>query len=139
MDYMQSHGILQARVLEWVAIPFFRGSSQPRDWPQVSSITGGLFTSWATRQALNNKDKGENFIILQHIAKLAHTKLSRLEYYVQLKESGNEIWGPPGDITFEIRSQTWWRQSIGTETLNGSHLHWKEMYTKQEFPNLFRS
>ena len=43
------HGILQARILEWVAIPFFRGSSQPRDWTQVSCIAGGFFTIWATR------------------------------------------------------------------------------------------
>ena len=45
------HGILQARILEWVAIPFFRGSSQPRDWTQVSHIAGKFFTSWATREA----------------------------------------------------------------------------------------
>ena len=45
------HGILQARILEWVAVPFSRGSSQPRDWTQVSHIVGGFFTSWATREA----------------------------------------------------------------------------------------
>ena len=39
------HGILQARILEWVAFPFFRGSSQPRDRTQVSRIAGGFFTS----------------------------------------------------------------------------------------------
>ena len=45
------HGILQARILEWVAFPFSRGSSQPRDRTQVSRITGRFFTSWATREA----------------------------------------------------------------------------------------
>ena len=45
------HGILQARILERVASPFSRGSSQPRDWNQVSCIAGGFFTSWATREA----------------------------------------------------------------------------------------
>ena len=50
MDYT-AHGILQARILEWVAVPFFRGSSQPRDWTQVSLIAGRFFTSWATREA----------------------------------------------------------------------------------------
>ena len=45
------HGILQARTLEWVAIPFSRGSSQPRDQTQVSHTAGGFFTSWATRAA----------------------------------------------------------------------------------------
>ena len=44
-------GILQARILEWVAFPFSRGSSQPRDQTQVSRIAGGFFASWATREA----------------------------------------------------------------------------------------
>ena len=39
------HGILQARILEWVASPFSRASSQPRDRTQVSYIAGGFFTS----------------------------------------------------------------------------------------------
>ena len=39
------HGILQARILEWVGFPFSRGSSQPRDRTQVSHIAGGFFTS----------------------------------------------------------------------------------------------
>ena len=38
------HGILQARILEWVAIPFSQGSSQPRDQTQVSRIAGRFFT-----------------------------------------------------------------------------------------------
>ena len=46
-------GILQARILEWVAIPSSRGSSQPRDWTQVCIIAGGFFTIWATREAKN--------------------------------------------------------------------------------------
>ena len=45
------HGILQARTLEWAAISFSRGSSQPRDWTHVSCIADGLFTVWATREA----------------------------------------------------------------------------------------
>ena len=42
MDYIV-HGILQTRILEWVAFPFSRGSSQPRDRTQVSCIEGGFF------------------------------------------------------------------------------------------------
>ena len=45
------HGILQAGILEWVAFPFSKGSSQPRDWTQVSCIAGEFFPSWATREA----------------------------------------------------------------------------------------
>ena len=44
MDYTV-HGILQARILEWIAFPFSRGSSQPMDLNQVSCIVGGFFTS----------------------------------------------------------------------------------------------
>ena len=50
MDYTV-HGILQVRILEWIAFSFFRGPSQPRDWTQVSRIVGRFFTSWATREA----------------------------------------------------------------------------------------
>ena len=50
MDYTV-HGIIQARVLEWVAYPFSSGSSQPRNWTGISWIAGGFFTSWATRKA----------------------------------------------------------------------------------------
>ena len=46
------HGIFQARLLEWIAISFSRGSSQPRDWTRVSQIAGRHFTIWATREAL---------------------------------------------------------------------------------------
>ena len=45
------HGILQARILEQVAFPFSWGSSQPRDWAQVSHIAGRFFSVWATRKA----------------------------------------------------------------------------------------
>ena len=45
------HGIPQAR-MEWVAFPFSRGSSQPRDQTQVSHIAGRFFTSWATNETL---------------------------------------------------------------------------------------
>ena len=50
MDYTV-HGILQARILEWVAFPFSRGSSQPRDQTQISHIVGRFFTSWDTMEA----------------------------------------------------------------------------------------
>ena len=58
MDYTV-HGILQARILEWAALPFSRGSSQPRDWTQVSCIAGGFFTSWVTREAQKWKCESE--------------------------------------------------------------------------------
>ena len=50
LDYTV-YRLLQARLLEWVAFPFSRGSSQPKDQTQASCIAGGFFTSWATREA----------------------------------------------------------------------------------------
>ena len=54
MDYSPPgssvHRIFQARILEWVAVFFSRGSSQPRDQTHISRITGGFFTVWATRE-----------------------------------------------------------------------------------------
>ena len=50
------HRILQARILEWVAIPFSRGSSWPKDWTQVCTA-GRFFTIWATREVPEAKDR----------------------------------------------------------------------------------
>ena len=65
LDY-SVHRIFQPRIREWVAFPFSRRSSQPRDWTQVSHIAGGFFTSWrrffTTREAkgwLNDTLKGQ--------------------------------------------------------------------------------
>ena len=51
------HEIFQARVLEWVAISFYRESSLPRNWTLVSHIAGRCFTTWATKglQKQNNE------------------------------------------------------------------------------------
>jgi len=51
-----AHGILQARILEWVAIPFSRGPSWPRGWTWVSCIASRFFTVWAicNPKALNS-------------------------------------------------------------------------------------
>ena len=49
------HGSFQARILEWVAIPFLRGSSQLRNLTWVSCIAGRFFNIWATRETqINN-------------------------------------------------------------------------------------
>ena len=53
------HGILQARMLEWVAFPFSRGSSWPRDRTQVFRNTGRFFTVWATWEGLVHGKPGQ--------------------------------------------------------------------------------
>ena len=55
-DSLRPHGLygnLQARILERVAFPFSRGSSQPRDWTGISCIAGRFFTNWVMREALH--------------------------------------------------------------------------------------
>ena len=58
MDYSlpgsSVHGILQARILEWVAIPFSKGLSQPRDQTLISCIVGRFLTIWATKKVHNS-------------------------------------------------------------------------------------
>ena len=51
------HGIFQARILEWIAISYSRGSSQLRNWTGVSCIAGGFFTNWAIREALKKAEQ----------------------------------------------------------------------------------
>ena len=55
MDYTV-HGILQARILKWVAFLFSGGSSQLKDWTQVSCITDRFFTNWATGEVHREND-----------------------------------------------------------------------------------
>ena len=62
------------RILQWVAYPFSRGSSQPRNWTRVSCIAGGFFTNWAMREAqtgfelwLLYRQFSENFLCLSFL------------------------------------------------------------------------
>ena len=90
------YGILQARILKWVAVPFSRGSSWPSDWLQVSKIVGRLFTIWATREA---PFKGMCiFIFILFIFSVAPV------WHVELPWAGIE----PGFPTLELCSLNHW-------------------------------
>ena len=77
------HGISQARILDWIAISFSRGSSQPRDWTCISCIGRQVLYHWATREKL----RFTSFLSLIDYAKAVnsvdHTKLWKI-----LKEIG---------------------------------------------------
>ena len=60
------HGILQARILEWVAYPCCSGSSWPRNWTGVSCIAGGFFTNWAIKKA-SNLDFNKFILLLMNL------------------------------------------------------------------------
>ena len=66
MDYTV-HGILQASILEWVAILFFKGSSKPRVRTQVPCIADGFFTSWVTREAIFVESPSKPRIVVAHL------------------------------------------------------------------------
>ena len=70
------HETLQARIPEWVAIPFSKGSSWPRYWIQVSCIAGIFFTNWATREVYLKMDT----IILQH------WRISQVLFYIYIAD-----------------------------------------------------
>ena len=99
MDYglpdSSVHGILQARILECVVIPFSRGSSQPKDLMYVSCIAGGFFTIQATREAqerqsISNKwpMKIESFLFTTTI--LSKSLVSQVNG-VKMKENSTQI------------------------------------------------
>ena len=68
MDYTV-HGILQARILEWVAFPFSRGSSQTRDQTQVSCIAGGFFTNSVMRETSDSPSNASSCSIRSNFKK----------------------------------------------------------------------
>ena len=67
--------IFQARILEWAAIPYFRGSSQPRDQTRISCIAGEFFTSWTTRES----NSYQTYIFQLHVSNL----VSNLEIWLE--------------------------------------------------------
>ena len=78
------HGILQARILEWVAIPFSSKSSQPRNQTWVSHIASRFFTIWAIREAPLPPNKQAKFLLV-----------------------GGYYWGSQGALSLELHKLTW--------------------------------
>ena len=122
------HGILQARILEWVAISFSRGSSWLRNRTQVSYIAGRLITDWATREALGSEDS----LQIQHSINpksLGVLKVPVFKKYIKnysvlsrtyLPDGGRqseaklfpeEVWGPVWGMKITRVASTSWRAS----------------------------
>ena len=109
MDYTV-RGILQARILEWVAFPFSRGSSQPRDRIQISYIASRFFTSWATRKALVIRDgtghqqiKAMCICALSHLQRFATPWTVAHQALLSMEFSRQDYWSRlpfpfPGDL-----------------------------------------
>ena len=73
------HGILQARILEWVAMPSSRGSSQPRDWTWISCIAGRFFIMWATREVPSHPPQRKRWWKFRHLVMQIKTVSHPLE------------------------------------------------------------
>ena len=100
-------GILQAGILEWVAISFSRRSSQPRDQTWVSRIAGRRFTIWATREVCLKRQKNQRSNC-QH--PLNHWKSKRIpEKHLFLKFYGRweyqTTWPASWEICMQVRKQ----------------------------------
>ena len=87
------HGILQGRVLEWVAISFSRGAPEASDWTQVSCIAGRFFNVWSTREALVNPS----------VQLLSHVQLFATPWTIahQATLSITNSWSPPKPVSIE--------------------------------------
>ena len=83
------HGIFQARILEWVAMPSSRGSSQPRDQTQVSCIAGRFLTVWATREVPWKKSYDKS---RQHIKKRKQYFANKDPYSQSYGFSSDHVW-----------------------------------------------
>ena len=85
------HGILQARILEWVAIPFSTGSSRPRYWTQVSYIAGGSFTLSPTKQAplyhLSTPKLANHSINCLPASRLYHLAVSNVSVHIHISST----------------------------------------------------
>ena len=94
------HGILQARILEWVAVLSSRVSSQPRDQNQVSRIAGRFLTSWATREAHSwfmGKDQNSN-----RNRNLEETNSNPHEWLSGVQDIGEEVIANIKEIAREL-------------------------------------
>ena len=136
------HEIVQARILEWVAIPFSRRSSLPRDWTWISCIAGGFFTIWSTiLWQLSTKNYLLNIFGLLFPASFrafsSHHWLALSAFKNQThpqrstKRASHSVWGihsshkvleslPPGSHSWVCRTvrfqRTWVGEGVGRTT-----------------------
>ena len=97
------HGILQSRILEWVAFPFSRASFQSRNRTGVSCVEGGFFTNWAMRKALyilqfKKKKKSEAGRAGQQMAQRASSTLLSNSSFISDAKLAPFLKPPPGAI-----------------------------------------
>ena len=125
------HGILQARILEWVAISFSRGSSRPQDLTQVSHIAGRRFNLCATKKVQNAvlgcnlknnrmisvrfQGKPFNIKVIQVYAPTSNAEEAEVEQFYEDLQDLLEL-TPPKDVLFIIGD---WNAKVGSQETPG--------------------
>ena len=133
-------GIFQARILEWGAISYSRGSSPPRDWTQVSCIAGGWFTIWATRKRIRLPDAGWIPELGRFPWKKWHPTPVFLpgKFHRQRSLVGDSPWGcKESDTTEQVAQIKWMGFPFTNETLNNQHRISTDNFTEKEAEALF--
>ena len=120
------HGILQSRILEWVAFPFSRGSSQHRDW---ICIAGRFFTSWVTKGADKHPpwtgETPQHRIVWQ---KMSTVKFEKLCHCGDCVTSNCRKCHPPKSPAAGLRTPSWFLYPVSP-----SHgLPWANDHTRQD-------
>ena len=141
--HLNHQGSLQ--ILEWVAYPFFRGSSQPGNWTRVSYIAGGFFTSWATQEA---SDKILYYIIwgacpfffpIQHYFLEIHSGCCMYQYFVSFLLLRIILWYAYTTICLNIHlfKDIWADSSFGLLQSCCEHLCTSFMWTCFHFSGIY--
>ena len=105
------YGILQAKVLEWIAIPFTRGSSRPRYETLVSFIAGRFFTIWVTGKSLVTRDKDWLFTSQQGAGYECLSWTPPVSYLRRLTDCKAPAWSFQYDWQIKLyilRHTMWW-------------------------------
>ena len=108
------HEIPQARILEWVAIPFSRGSTQPKDWTQVSCIAGSL--------CISEHQGKPRYSIIRFKVKYKYVHSSKVEFY---------------DLIVVLNSfmsyQNFWKSGVIKRIAED---HWRRLWLNQSIVSL---
>ena len=126
------HEILQAIILEWITIPFSRGSSRFRDWIQVSCIAGRFFTIWATRET---QSEHETHTLIHEIQTLIQ---AALKYFLRLIVNWRKACELKAECYSVLIKETWiclnvngketeYTSKINCSSGRGSRRNWARM------------
>ena len=125
------HGIFQARILEWVAISFSRGSSRPRDQTRVSHVAGRHFTIWATREVKGCWAPKNWCFWTVVLEKTLESSLDSKEFKL-INPKGSQPWIFIGRTDAEAETPILWPELIGKNPDAGKDRRQEEKGTTED-------